>query len=288
MNIRALASFSVAILLGLLALLGVRELLNARKADASIAALGQATTPVVVAAISIERGTDLKPVMLKTVLYPSNSVPTGAFKAVDQALAHGDRKALRSLSVNEPVLASKLSGSNAKTNLSGTLASGMRAVSVRSTDVTGVGGFALPGDRVDIYLTRTVSSGETSSTITQAIAENVLVLGVDQTSDQEAEKPMVAKSVTVEVTSKQAAAIALGQSVGLISLALRQLGDQAPLPQQVMTFKDLSALTSATPSGSNSAHPGQTRASRTRPNLPKPDMVKVIRGTETSNYSIGS
>jgi pilus assembly protein CpaB len=288
MNIRTLASFAVAIFLGLLALIGVRELLNARQANSSVAAPGQATTPVVVAAIPIERGTGLKPIMLKTVPYPSNSVPTGAFKAVDQAIAPGDRKVLRSMTVNEPVLASKLSGPNAKTNLSGALASGMRAVSVRSSDVTGVGGFALPGDRVDIYLTRTVSSGEASSTITQAIAENVLVLGVDQTSDQQSEKPLVSKSVTVEVTPTQAAAVALGQSVGLITLSLRQLGDQTPLSQPVMTFKDLSALTSATPSGSNSAHPGQTRASRTRPNLPKPDMVKVIRGTETSNYSIGS
>ena len=288
MTIRNLASFTVAALLGLLALLGVREILNGRNADASIAVGTQRMTPVVVASIPIERGTSLKPVMLKTVSYPQNSVPTGAFQSIDQAIAAGDRKALRSLSVNEPVLLSKLSGSNTKANLSGSLGSGMRAVSVRSSDVTGVGGFVLPGDRVDIYVTREIASGSNSSTITQVIAENALVLGVDQTSDQESEKPIVSKSVTVEVTPEQASAIALGQSVGLITLSLRQLGDQTELPQKIMTVQQLSAMTPVSQASAPVRNSRPKSKNRTRGPSNTPEMINVIRGTDLSNYSIGS
>jgi len=48
------------------------------------------------------------------------------------------------LVANEPILASNVSGPGGKLNLSGTIGAGMRAVSLRSTDVTGVGGFVLP------------------------------------------------------------------------------------------------------------------------------------------------
>jgi pilus assembly protein CpaB len=288
MTIRSLAAFAVAILLGILSLLGVREVLNARRADASIATGAQRMTPVVVASIPIERGTSLKPVMLKTVSYPQNSVPAGAFQSIDQAIATGDRMVLRSLAVNEPVLLSKLSGPNNKANLSGTLRPGMRAVSVRSSDVTGVGGFVLPGDRVDIYVTRAVAVGEDASTITQVIAENAMVLGVDQTSDQESEKPIVSKSVTVEVTPEQASAIALGQAVGLITLSLRQLGDQAELPQKIMTVNQLTAMTPVSKALAPVKNSKATPKSRMRKSSPAPEMINVIRGTDVSNYSIGS
>lgn len=288
MSIRTLASLAVAVLLGLLALLGVREILNTRRAAASAATMASTMTPVVVAALPIERGATLNGAMLKTVSYPKSAVPAGAFMAIAQVTATGERKALRSITINEPVLASKLSGPNAKSNLSGVLSPGMRAVSVRSSDVTGVGGFVLPGDHVDIHLTRSISQGQSSSTVTQVIAENALVVGVDQISDQETEKPVVSKSVTVEVSPEQASAIALGQSVGLVTLALRQLGDQQPLARHVMTVAELTALTPA-----NTAPAVKTPAAAHRKPGPRhapaaSQQVNVIRGTEATNYSIGS
>ena len=130
---------------------------------------------------------------------------------------------------NEPLLVGNVSGPGGKLNLSSTVAPGMRAVSLRSNDVAGVGGFVLPGDRVDILLTRATGSGEHTDTVTQILAENVRVLGVDQSDNDQADKPVVAKAITVEVTPEQAQSISLGQTVGTVSLTLRHVADDAPL-----------------------------------------------------------
>lgn len=277
MSLRTLVSFTVAIFLGLIAVLMVRGVIaSQRSAPAQAAAM----TPVVVAVTPIERGVELKPVMLKTVNYPSGAVPEGSFQSADLLVGKGVpvRTTVRSLTANEPVLAAKLSGSDNKTNLSSTLAKGMRAVSIRSSDVVGVGGFALPGDRVDILLTRTAGKGDNETTVTQVLAENSLVLGVDQMSDQEADKPQVSKAVTVEVTPDQAQAISLGQSVGEVSLMLRSSTDIGALGRKVTTVADL-----AGPSVRKAA-PVKRVPTRSKP--AGMAEVKVTRGVETSGYSV--
>src|SRR5206468_5788170 len=156
-------------------------------------------------------GVTLEPPLLKVANYPLDSVPVGSFKTVAEVAGGpaGKRLALRSLALNEPVLANKVSGPGGKLNLSGVLTEGMRAVSFRSNDVAGVAGFVLPGDRVDILLTRSVGSGDQATTVTQVLAENIRVLGVDQSDNDEADKPVVARAVTVEVTPAQAQTISL-------------------------------------------------------------------------------
>jgi pilus assembly protein CpaB len=174
------------------------------------------------------------------------------------------------------VLNDKLSGAGGKTNLSGVLTPGMRAVSVRSDEVNGVGGFVLPGDRVDILLTRSVGSGAAATTVTQVLAEDSLVLGIDQSSDQEANKPAVAKSVTVEVTPDQAQTISLAHSVGAISLSLRQVSDKEALARKATTVADLGGF------GRKAAAPGAKAKAK-----PAGPQVHVTRGVETIGYSIG-
>lgn len=83
------------------------------------------------------------------------------------------------------------------------------------------------------------------------LAENSLVLGVDQMSDQDADKPQVAKAVTVEVTPDQAQTISLGQSVGEVSLSLRQSADIASLTKKVTSVGDWPDRARARPRRSN-------------------------------------
>ncbi|WP_312162163.1 Flp pilus assembly protein CpaB [Phenylobacterium sp.] len=279
MSLRTLASFAVAIFLGLIAVLMVRGVIASQKPAAAQTA---AMTPVVVAVTPIERGVELKPAMLKTVNYPNDAVPAGSFRSADLLVGKDvpARTAVRSLAANEPVLAAKLSGAENKTNLSNTLAKGMRAVSIPSSDVVAVGGFALPGDHVDILLTRTVGKGETETTVTQVLAENSLVLGIDQMSDQEADKPQVSKAVTVQVTPEQAQAISLGQSVGAVSLMLRSSTDVDALGRKVTTVADL------VEPGARKAAPVRRPAARTGPSPSGMTEVKVTRGVETSGYSV--
>jgi pilus assembly protein CpaB len=269
MNIRTIVTLAVAILLGLVAVLLVRSYLgSARPPTATQVAL--ATKPVVVAAQPIERGVALQPQLLKVVNYPADAVPADAFGAVTQLTppASPGRLALRSLAANEPILAASVSGPGGKLNLSTIIHPGMRAISLRSGDIAGVAGFVLPGDKVDIFLTR----GASGTTVTQVLAQDILVLGVDQIASQETDKPVVARAVTVEVTPEQAQKIMLAQSVGSVSMSLRHVADDAGLTRMATTSGDLGFA--PRPSGAP----------------PRPRnivQVRVTRGLETSGYELG-
>ena len=286
MPLRTIASFAVAILLGLIAVFLVRAYLVGSQKTSTISSVAGGA-PVIVAAVPIARGANLQPTMFKVVNYPADAVPFGSFQKVDQL--GGAHLALRSIAINEPIMADKVSGMGAKTGLSGTLAPGMRAVSLRSNDVAGVGGFALPGDRVDVLLTRTISgNGGIPVTVTQVLAENVRVLGVDQSDNVDADKPVVSKALTVEVTPDQAQSIQLGQSVGTVALSLRQLADKEPLLRHAFTSVDLGSFGYRGGAAAGGASPplagGKTNS---KPRLP-PGMteVRITRGVDMTGYPV--
>ena len=77
---------------------------------------------------------------------------------------------------NEPVLTVKITGAGQRATLSALVGEGMKAVSVRVNDVEGVGGFVLPGDRVDVVLTRQMDKGNAT---TEVVLQNARVLAVD-------------------------------------------------------------------------------------------------------------
>jgi pilus assembly protein CpaB len=272
MSLRTIASFAVAIFLGFVAVLLVRAYLTAQNPGTKPAVAG--VTPVVVANVPISRGTVIQTGMLKVIAFTRESAPAGTFSAINQVVIPGQppKIALRELAPNEPVLVAKVSGPGAKANLAGALTPGMRAVGLRSSDVAGVGGFVLPGDRVDILTVRQVGNGASASFIVQPLADNARVLGVDQSTD--AEKPTVAKAVTVEVTAQQAQAILLAQSVGTVSLTLRQSADLAPLARHVTTVRDLG------PEG----HPVPVKVIK----APPVPTVHVTRGVTVSGYPIAN
>src|SRR5689334_18986411 len=161
-SMRAIATLAAAIFLGLIAVVLTRSYLsNAVRTNPAVATSTGLAIPVVVAAANVPRGGVLQAAMLKVVPYPMDGAPAGAFHAIADVTggAGQQRLALRSMVANEPILPGNISGPGGKLNLSGSVAAGMRAVSLRSNDVAGVGGFVLPGDRVDILLTRAGGSG---------------------------------------------------------------------------------------------------------------------------------
>ena len=112
----------------------------------------------------------------------------------------------------------------------------MKAVTIRVNDVEGVGGFVLPGDRVDVVLTRQIDKG---SATTQVVLQNARVLAVDQSADDRAAKAAVAKSVTLEVDTIEAQKVWLASSVGNLSLLLRKAGETAQAKTRKITLNDL-------------------------------------------------
>ena len=289
MSIRTIATLAIAVVLGLIAVIILNSTLGASKKTQQVAVQGGGA-PVVVAAVPIPRGVTLQPMLLKTVYLPAAAVPSFGFQTVQQLTggAGVQRLALRSFSPNEPILATEVSGPGGKLNLSSVLDAGMQAVSLRSNDVSDVGGFVLPGDRVDVLLTR--QGKEPNPSVTQIIAENVRVLGIDQSDNDEADKPSVAKAVTIEVTPAQAQLIALGQTVGQVSLSLRHVADSQALAKRVTTEAELGFVAPnrpVLPARPVAAASAETGAKPGEVPLFGPGIVRVTRVTETSGYRLG-
>ncbi len=137
------------------------------------------TVPVVVAKINIPRGMLISADLIKTRDYPNDIVPAGAILKVDDAL---DRSAFASLVKDEPVLETKLSPKGQR-GLASLVADGMRAFTITTNIASGVAGFILPGNKVDVLLT--VSNGgnndHTGGGSTTTLLQNVEIMAVDQT-----------------------------------------------------------------------------------------------------------
>jgi pilus assembly protein CpaB len=280
---RTLATLVVAVMIGLVAVFALNRYMAASQgATVQPTPAVAAGTAVVVASQPIVRGATLQPAMLKVVTYPQGSAPAGAFGAVTQLT--GDkavqRIALHTLSPDEPVLAGAVSGPGGRFTLASVIDPGMQAVAIRSSDVQGVGGFLIPGDRVDVLLTRAGGQpgAPLQAAVTQVVAENLRVLGIDQSDDEDTNKPAVARAITIEVTPDQAQTVTLAQTVGAISLSLRHVADVAPLPRRITTVAQLGYF-------------GAPAAARPPPPPGDPlyaaDTVRVTRVTDTTGYRMG-
>jgi pilus assembly protein CpaB len=256
---------AVAVVFGLLAVFVAQAWLNsqaemrARNLDAQKKPL--ATQTIVVAAKPLRFGAELGAMSLREIPWTQDAVPAGAFSKISD-LTSTRRVVLTAIEANEPILASKITGSGQRATLSAMLADGMKAVTIRVNDVEGVAGFVLPGDHVDVVLTRQQDKTVAAADI---VLQNVRVLAVDQIADERAEKPSVAKAVTLEVEVTAAQKLALAATVGTLSLALRKAGEATALNTRRITLSDL-------PKSSTTDDRYST--------------IAVVRGAQRSEYSV--
>jgi len=229
-----------AILFGLLAVFMAQSWLNSQ-AEMRLRSIEankkqMVTQTVVVASKSLRFGSELSSSSLREIEWPQNAVPTGAFTRISDLMSNGRRVVLTAIEANEPILASKITGPGQRATLSAMITDGMRAVTIRVNDVEGVGGFVLPGDRVDVALTR---QGDRTASTTDVVLQSVKVLAIDQTADERTDKPTIARSVTLEVDVNSAQKLALASSVGTLSLMLRRAGEASSEQARRVTMGDL-------------------------------------------------
>jgi pilus assembly protein CpaB len=194
------------------------------------------TQTIVVASKPLRFGMELQRAYLREMPWAEGSLPAGAFAKIDAALAGGKRVVLAPIEVNEPVLAVKITGPGQRATLSALVQPGMKAVTIRVNDIEGVGGFVLPGDRVDVVMTRQLDKGSATN---EVVLQNVRVLAIDQLADTRSDKPAIAKAVTLEVDTLDAQKVWLAASVGNLSLLLRKAGEVAEEKTRRVTLKDL-------------------------------------------------
>jgi pilus assembly protein CpaB len=210
----------------------------AQRAHVETAAPAMAMKTIVVAAQPLRFGSKLEAGMLREVSWPASELPAGAFGKVGDVVSGGPRLVLAAMESNEPVLALKITGAGQRATLSALVAPGMKAVTIRVNDIEGVGGFVLPGEHVDVILTRAKANEAATSEI---VLQNVRVLATDQSADDRTTKAAVAKSVTLEVATVEAQKVWLAASVGSLSLLLRRAGETAEARTRKISLKDLAA-----------------------------------------------
>lgn len=196
------------------------------------------TRTIVVAAKSLRFGTELPGGALREIPWPEQAIPAGAFATVADMTKDGRRVVLSPIEANEPVLGWKITGPGQRATLSAMLRDGLKAVTIRVNDVEGVAGFVLPGDYVDVALTR--QNDKTAAT-TDIILQSARVLAIDQTADERIDKPSVVKAVTLEVDTTGAQKISLAASIGTMSLMLRKAGEANAEFTRRISVSDLSA-----------------------------------------------
>lgn len=194
-----------------------------------------ALVDVVVANKPLQYGDKLTRDDLEVIKWQADKVPEGAFNAIAAPQA-GDpaiipvyfegetrlRAALRSLEAFEPVLAKKITDPGVDAGITANLSAGMRALAINVDVSSGVSGFLRPNDRVDVYWSGTANGNET----TKLIQASIRLIAIDQSADADrADETQIARTVTVEATSEQVAALALAQQSGKLTLALVGAGD---------------------------------------------------------------
>jgi pilus assembly protein CpaB len=168
--------------------------------------------------------------------------PEGAVASVTRAandMATGGAKAdyvgsvvREPILAGEPIVGRKIVRAGDSGYMAAYLEPGMRAMAIRVTVETAAGGFILPGDRVDVLLTRASNGpqgaveGDRSKFTAATVMQNIKVLAIDQsTRAGEEEQAVVGATATLEVGPRDAEALALAKSEGDLSLVLRSYAD---------------------------------------------------------------
>jgi pilus assembly protein CpaB len=229
MRLGVIASLGASAVLGLGALFVAKVALPARGvAQAAVAPAVAEGVPMVVAAQAIKYGERLEAKHLSVVRAPKAAVPEGAFATVEQVLAQdggGAPIALTAIAAREPLLPAKLSGPGARKSVAAEIEDGMRAYTIAVSDVSGVGGHALPGDHVDVVLMRDLSLDDRQKNLrSEVVLQNVRVLGVDLNADLTSNQPAKPTTATLEVSVQDAQKLAVVSQLGALSLALRGSG----------------------------------------------------------------
>jgi pilus assembly protein CpaB len=209
--------------------------------DQLLAAQAAAPTlvDVVVAKKALQYGDRLTRDDLEVIKWQADKVPAGAFNAVvgpqdgDGSILpvffEGEtrpRAALRSVEIYKPILKAKITEPGVDAGITAYLRPGMRALAINVDVSSGVSGFLRPGDFVDVYW----SGNANGQDVTKLIQANVSLIAIDQSADSDrSSETQVARTVTVQATSEQVAALALAQQAGRLTLALVGAGDTSEI-----------------------------------------------------------
>ena len=236
MSARSLIAVMLALVCGGSAAVGVSSYMN----NYAPAAAGD-LAKVVVAAIDIPRGSVVTADQVRIHQVPTAQLHARAITKIEDAV---NRAVITPLIKDEPLLEGKLAPKGSKGSMSWVTKPGMRAFTILTPSVSsGMAGFVMPGDHVDVLLTMSGDDKDgTGGGSTMTLLENIEVMAVDQTTDAPAANKVDAnhlRSVTLQITPDQSQQLDLGQSRGTLHLSLRNPEDTKSSNTEMTTLSEL-------------------------------------------------
>jgi len=261
------------------------EFRDSRPSEASFATKAAPTFPVVIAANDLGFGDELTAEALRVVNYPEDAIPVGSYTSLSEIFTDVSKRTvvLSQMRLNEPLMDYKISGPGGKGSLSARIAEGYRAAAIRVDDVSGVAGFIVPGDFVDVIYTRDPQTRRSGNElIADVLLQNIKVLGIDQNQNENSSAADIARTVTVEVKNEDAQRLHLALDSGKLSLTLRAAGEKVVEP--VLTVK-------ASQLGRMPVKQKKRRVRKPQIVVPKPEgsniaQVTIIRGETRDEVTV--
>lgn len=234
MKAAPLISLGVSVVLGAGALFFGRSFMLDKAPDAEAGVVpAVAMTTVLVMTSTVEPGAVIDPKFVKEVEWPERAVPDGALRNVSEL---GPKAYSRGLMVpGEPLLLPKIDTTGSVLTLAAGITPGMRAVSIVVGNDTGVSGFVLPGDRVDVneFMELEEANGRpegariSANILARPVLRHVKVLAVDQTFEPNMEGAKPSQTVTLEVTPDDALVLGAASQRAALGLALISRDEEA-------------------------------------------------------------
>lgn len=270
MRMSTIIIISAAVISGLIAVFLMQSFItSAPKQDAGL--------KIVVAARSLSFGEIIRETDLQEVAWSASQLPEGGFQSIKQIIQQGapERYALSNIPKSTPIVATQITKPGQKASLASMISEGKSAVTIRVDDVRGVAGFIMPGDRVDVALTRINQINHEGYVDT--ILRDLRVLAIDQLVKERQDTAQVAKSVTLEVTPIDAEKLRLASEVGTLSLTLRNNKDNESKTVDRITTSDLSGLDTAA-AAHNPNMESNTEPPTDTPRKLRTNNIRIIRG----------
>ena len=248
-----------------------------------------AGTQVLVAATALPAGAIVKPGQVRWQAWPAGSSTAGYLTQANTQLEQMNGAVVRtSVDTGEPLTAGRLVQPGDRGFLAAVLRPGYRAVTVNVTASTGVAGFVMPGDHVDLLVSRSLSDHRF---VSETVLQDVRVLAMDQrgAEPKDANKDpkkdvVIPQTTTLEVTPKGAEIVAVTGQLGPLSLSLRSLAEpQTPAPLDRKVTHTYDAEATALGDGKPAAQPARRVAAARTPDTTV--RIQVFRGSESSTVT---